>query len=63
VVPDESENFSSGLKPSSSDVIPMIQMGKSVNESKRLSNIDSGTKVSEFLDLERHHFEEDMQRL
>jgi len=38
-------------------------MGKTANELKRLSSIDSAAKVPEILDLEKHHFEEDMQRL
>ncbi len=63
MVPDELENFSSGLKPSASDVIPMIKMGKSSNESTKLSSIETITKAAEVLDLEKHHFDEDLKQL
>lgn len=63
VVPDETENFPSSLKPASSDVIPMIQMGKSSLFSssglKRQSsdnNVTAAVVVASesVLDLERH---------
>ena len=62
MVPDESENYNSALKPSASDVMPMIKMGTSINEPSKLKKIEHVLRTTEILDLEKHHFEEDMKR-
>lgn len=50
------------MKPSASDVMPMIKMGKPLNEPTKQTSIETILRTTETLDLEKHHFEEDMKR-